>query len=495
VSEVVLCDRVIGAGCYRYLPFDVPVGVSRIDVNLRADRPAMLGLGLFDTRGCGHGSPGFRGVTGAERRDVFIGIREATPGFVPGLIPAGRWTVIVPVFLAILPTCVRVEIRMEHGPAVEPLRPGPLPGVVRAAPGWYRGDLHCHTEASSDAWSTGSALTPAGWADQARSLGLDFLALTDHNVVSQNHALARAAGDGVLLLAGEEVTSPFYGHATVSGIEADQWFDFRQSPCWLPLPTHGARIEALLDAVRQAGGYLAAAHPTMSFMSWQFLGDGLARRSARPDGFEVWNGRWRINDELALRVWHRLLCAGWQLAANGGSDLHGTLAEAGLAPGVPTTVVYASALARRPVVDAVRAGRSYLTSRPDGVELYLTASGPGGQETFTGGRIYAPAGTVVSVRVHVRRAGGMRLSLFDRKGSFATSTVASDDESIEAAVTMRTGDDFVRAEVRRSTPSGILPFASPAMEALTNPIRLHDSPPPAQIRPEFAPPIRDLTTF
>ena len=42
--------------------------------------------------------------------------------------------------------------------------------------------------------------------------------------------------DGVLLLAGEEVTNYFHGHATVSGIQPGEWFDFRQSPFGLPCP-------------------------------------------------------------------------------------------------------------------------------------------------------------------------------------------------------------------------------------------------------------------
>lgn len=487
--EVVLHTRVAGAGGIRYLPFDVPEGVVGLDVTLTADRSALLGLGLFDPRGCDHGSPGFRGMTGAERREVFLGLREATPGFVPGPLPAGRWTVMVPVFLAVLPTRLTVRIRMPRGRGGEPARPGPLPGVVRDRPGWYRGDLHCHTEASSDAWATGSALTPAGWADQARALGLDYLAMTDHNVISQNHDLARDSGDGVLLLAGEEVTSYFHGHATVAGIEPDQWFDFRQSPFGLALPTRGARIETLVDAVREAGGYLAAAHPMTPFISWQFLADGIARPSARPHGFEVWNGRWQAHNEVALRVWHRLLCAGWDVVANGGSDLHGTRAEAGLTPGVPTTVVYAPALARHAVVGAVRAGRSYLTSRPDGPEVYLTAAGPEGQHTFTGGRIHALPGSVVVVRARARGAGGMRLSLITRHGRLAGTTLASDDETLETILTMGDADDIVRAEVRRSPrtrPWSAL--ATPAMEAMTNPIRLCNAPVPPGTLPEFAPP-------
>ncbi|HEY6798830.1 MAG TPA: CehA/McbA family metallohydrolase [Kineosporiaceae bacterium] len=488
--EVVVRDRVFGAGGYRYLPFEVPPGVGRITVGLEADRPVLLGLGLFDARGSGHGSPGFRGISGTERREVVVGLREATPGFLPGPVPPGRWTVIVPVFLAAVPARIRVRIRMERGRPDEPSGPGPspgrLPGAVRTTPGWYRGDLHCHTEASSDAWATGAALTPAGWADLARGLGLDFLAMTDHNVVSQNHQLARDAGEGVLLLAGEEVTSYFHGHATVSGVEPDDWFDFRLSPFGLPLPSRGARIETLLDGVRASGGFVAAAHPMMPFLSWQFLADGLARPSARPDALEVWNGRWQVHNELAVRVWHRLLCRGWRIAATGGSDLHGTLAPAGLGPGVPTTVVHAAALERGRLVEALRAGRCFITSRPDGPELYLTAAGPGGQQTFTGGTLHAHPGDVVQVRVLARRAGGMRLTVLNRRGPCVSVGPASDEETVEVPLTVGTTDDFVRVELRRAATSW-LP-GPPPMEALTNPIHLTLGGPVAATPPELAPP-------
>jgi predicted metal-dependent phosphoesterase TrpH len=485
--EVVLADRVFGAAGYRYLPFDVPPGVTKLDLAVQVGRGAVIGIGLFDPRGHGYGSQGFRGMAGAERREIFVGLREATPGFVPGPLPAGRWTVIMPVYVAVLPTLVTVRIRMEQGPPSHVSKPGPLPGVVRAEPGWYRGDLHCHTVASTDAWATGAALSTSGWADQARELGLDFLALTDHNVVSQNHDLARDAGRGVLLLAGEEVTSPIHGHATVCGIEADQWLDFRVTPRWLPRLREGGRIEELVAAARDAGGYIAAAHPTTPLMSWQFLADGLTRPGARPDGLEVWNGRWNRLNELSLRLWHRLLCAGWQVVANGGSDLHGLDTEVGLGPGTPTTIAYASELGRSALVETVRAGRSFVTARPDGVEIYLTARSPHGQETFTGGRIQAPEGTAVAVRALVRGAGGMRLTLVHRAGTLATAAVRSDEEIVEACLPLGSGDDFVRAEVRRGqglrTPA-VLPAR---MEALTNPIWLIEGPVPTRWLSEFAP--------
>ena len=106
------------------------------------------------------------------------------------------------------------------------------------------------------------------------------------------------------------------------------------------------------------GAYVSAAHPLVPTMPWQFLIDGAFDVAARTDGFEVWNGPWQVNEEVALRAWDHLLGEGWDIAANGGSDLHATDNVRGYAVGLPTTVVYAAQLARDAVIDAARSGRS-----------------------------------------------------------------------------------------------------------------------------------------
>src|SRR5512135_2968138 len=47
-----LTGRVAGSGTYVYLPFQVPAGVTRLDVAMtKADPNAKIGIGLFDQRG------------------------------------------------------------------------------------------------------------------------------------------------------------------------------------------------------------------------------------------------------------------------------------------------------------------------------------------------------------------------------------------------------------------------------------------------------------
>lgn len=484
-----LTATLFGTGWYKRLPFSVPDGVHRIDVTMaKSSRQAALGIGLFDASGAGYQSGGFRGIYGEERSSFFVSSSAASEGFVPGPMPAGTWTVLVPVFRALVPTRVTVTVRMSFEPDGFPFEPGPLPGVVVDAPGWYRGDLHCHTTASSDSWATGSGLTPAQWAHACRAVGLDYVAMTDHNVISQNYFLARDAGADVLLIAGEEMTNWFHGHATVSGLDVGQWLDFRQSPVGLPLPSGGARIDDALALAEEMGAYVAAAHPMAGPLSWQFLPQAMLRPRARTHGFEVWTGPWQRDDEASLAAWDRMLRRGWRTVANGGSDLHGTANDNGFAVGKPTTVVYAPRLAQPDVIGALRAGRCFVTRGPDSVEVYLTATRPG-QETYVGGTVYGGTGDPVTVRARVRRAAGMRLTLVAQGAKVLSQKLDGDDVTVEVTVPVPRRGGYVRAEVRGShrPQPGNWRASERDMEAFTNPIWLVVGDPPPGYVAEQAP--------
>src|SRR6266487_516475 len=80
-------DRCVSA--WHYLPVDVPPGTSAIAVELDYDRAgAVLDLGCF-------GPAGFRGWSGGARRSFVIGALSATPGYLPGELEPGTWTVVL----------------------------------------------------------------------------------------------------------------------------------------------------------------------------------------------------------------------------------------------------------------------------------------------------------------------------------------------------------------------------------------------------------------
>ena len=480
-QSLTLTAPVVGTGSYAELAFDVPPGVRRIDVAMtKSDSRAALGVGLFDARGAGYQSDGFRGIYGEERSSFFVSTAAASTAFVPGDMPAGVWTVLVPVFHAPDPTLVTVQVSMSFAAQGSPFRPGAAPGVVLDRPGWYRGDLHCHTDASSDAWSSGSAMTPAQWAAACRQAGLDFVAMTDHNVISQNYFLARDAGADVLLMPGEEMTNWFHGHATVSGMDVGQWFDFRQTPLALPLPTGGARISEFISLAQSMGAYVSAAHPLAAYLSWQFAGDAEVDPSSRTHGHEVWTGPWQADDEASLAAWDAMLVKGWRTVANGGSDLHGVQNSGGFAVGKPTTVVYADRLSTSAVVAALKAGRCFISRAPDGVELYLGANRPG-QQAYVGGEVYGAIGDLVTVTARVRRAGGMTLAFVSQGVQVGTVLLRSDDETAQVTVPIPAGGGYVRAKVRgQARPNVANPAASEGdMEAISNPVFLVVGDPPS----------------
>ena len=137
-------------------------------------------------------------------------------------------------------------------------------------------------------------------------------------------------------------------------------------------------------------------------LGWLDTPTGLLSALPAVDRLVALVGDW--HQGAALVAWDRMLRHGWSTVANGGSDLHG-LDDQGGAVGKPTTVVYARRLAQSDVVEALRAGRSFVTRSPDGVEVYLTATRPG-QETYVGGRVYGDVGLVVARVLNTAHFGG-----------------------------------------------------------------------------------------
>jgi hypothetical protein len=289
----------------------------------------------------------------------------------------------------------------------------------------------------------------------------------------------------------ESVTNWFFGHATVSGIDVDAWLDFRQTPDAMPQQPNGARIEGFIAAATEMGAYVAAAHPSFPGLKWQFA-DEMARPAARTTGYELWTGSYGPDDEQSVAAWDTMLRKGWRVWANGGSDLHGVASgrATGFRAGTPTTVVHADSLSTKGVIGALRAGRSFVTRRPDGAEIYLTATRPGGQAAIVGGDVYGAAGDPVAVTVRVRRGGGLRAILLTQAGTLSTTPLTTDDQTLEATVPIPPGGGFVRVEVRGNGHTyADLPLAAEGdMEALTNPIFLNVGDPPAGYRAMTAPP-------
>jgi hypothetical protein len=335
---------------YRYLPFDVPAGAAGITVSLDYDRTrGVIDLGLIDP-------VRFRGWSGGRRSRISVAPEGATPGYHAGELPSGAWSVILGLH-RIPPEGLEYEVVVELGPVdIEPPTPPlarperPPRRVVPAAAGrrWLAGDLHAHTVHSD------GLLTIDELASLARSRGLDYLAVTDHNTTSHHGALPEAAARlDIVLVPGQEVTTD-EGHANCFGDTG--WIDFRRpSDDWL-------------TSAEAGGGLLSINHPLAGDCRWR------RPLSRRPPLAEVWHSSWDRGAPLPLAWW-----AGWGSGfAIGGSDFH-QVGKDGL-PGQPTTWVEAE---DEDVLGALAAGRIAISAEPfgpllirhDGELLALEADG------------------------------------------------------------------------------------------------------------------------
>ncbi len=366
--------------CKRYIPheFVVPANCGRIDIDFhyapqRVQRiKNLLTLTVFDP----HGFRGARHRSGTTHH-VTLSATEATPGYFPGPLPAGTWTVEVDTHMVMPGETVSytLDVTLAAGAtgADAPLRRRP-PVIARPQPGWYRGDLHTHSD-HSDAHD----FPVADLLRLARDAGLDFVFLTDHNTVSGLPEMDASASETLLSAGGMELTT-YYGHALCLG--AREWVDWRIRPG----DDDMARVAA---AAYARGQVFVIAHPQAdgepgcTGCAWRFgeMMPGNAR------AVEVWNGPWGCdsNNEKALALWYDWLNQGLRLAATAGSDAHG---PRDYASGPGFNVIYAEALSEAALLEGVLTGRLYLSSGP---QLTFQAQSGDGAAWTIGDTVTQPA--------------------------------------------------------------------------------------------------------
>ncbi|GAB3995431.1 hypothetical protein GCM10029992_12650 [Glycomyces albus] len=212
-------------------------------------------------------------------------------------------------------------------------------------------------------------MTAAEAAAEARAARLDFIAVTEHNRADTHGEWSEHAGDDLLIILGQEVTTRT-GHWLALGQPPNQSLERRYG-------VRDDRIRSELRRVREAGGLCVAAHPYAPYPSGQLM-----YPFDEFDAVEVWNGlwssdlEWNADNEAALAEWGRGLASGiggggW-LPAVGNSDAHLTGQV-----GVPHTVVFAGELSAEAILAGVRAGRSWIAGS-DEVDLSLEVTTEGG---------------------------------------------------------------------------------------------------------------------
>jgi hypothetical protein len=438
---------------WHLVPFEVPAGTTRITVDFdytTRDEHTTIDLGLLGPDGF-RGQDGFRGWSGGNKRTFTIATTDATPSYLPGPLQPGTWNLLLGI------PNIRGDTRAEYTASVrfEPSEPGagpPAGPVLRATPGWYRGDLHMHT-----AHSDGSCLSrrqqrvpcPVFLTAQAASeRGLDFIAITDHNTNSQAAAMRELQPyfDDLLLLSGREITT-FQGHANLFGTFAA--LDFRVGshdvPDWNTLLAGTARI----------GGIVSINHPVRP-SGEQCMGCGWSAQGqldyGRIQAVEVVNGPDADTPFSGIPFWERLLNRGYRLTALGGSDNHDATAQNNSgAIGTPTTVIYADELSQAGIISAIRRGRIFIDvagTRERALDLTAVA---GEHTAHMGDTLEVRRGTRIRLEGSVQHVAGGALGVIvdgRRVPLLRNSYIDSVTHSFEFTWRVPGGRHWLRVEAR-----------------------------------------------
>lgn len=330
------------ANRYLSVPFEVS-GHGAVEITLAYDQVgAVVDLGCEDP-------VRFRGWSGAARKRFAITDTSATPGYEPGPLPDGTWSVLLGLH-EVPARGVDVEITIttydnprdavvETSPPA-PRRPTGPRASSRDLPAldgltWFAGDFHSHSTHSD------GDLSLEELATQAATAGLDFLAVTDHNTVS-HHAHLPGISDhyDLTLLPGQEMTT-HRGHANAFGDIG--WIDFREP------------ADRWVQEVRDRDGLMSVNHPLDGDCSW------LHPLAELPPALELWHIGWFRNlDSTApwafLRRWRS------DVILLGGSDFHHHRHH--YLPGTPTTWVAAVDRSPEAILEATKAGRTSISILP-----------------------------------------------------------------------------------------------------------------------------------
>ncbi|MBE1442326.1 CehA/McbA family metallohydrolase [Paenibacillus sp. OAS669] len=313
-------------GMYIEIPFDVPEHAEELSVAYSVDSfgetRAVIDLGVRDTERV-------RGWSGGARREFRIGLEKATPGYMPGKLSPGSWAVLHNAYRVPEEGC-QVTVTVE---------------VLLSAPRWLKGDLHTHSVHSDGSYSLEEN------AAIMERLGCDFIAMTDHNTISQNQAYPRHTS--VVMIPGMEFTTN-HGHSNFLGI-ADPLDDFRVRD--------RADVDDRIRMAQERGARIVLNHPHCEFCPWEW---GF---NIDFDWFEVWNGPWTDRNAQALQWWQEQLADGRRITAVGGSDVHRP--DKYVKHAMPCTWVYAETKTGEGILKGIDRGHVCISYAPEGPFIEL----------------------------------------------------------------------------------------------------------------------------
>ena len=336
---------------YLKLPFDVPPGTERIEVEYDYKRFSeetvpggssrrevnIVDLGIYDEENT------LRGWSGSNRRSVFISSVNASPGYRSGIIKAGKWAVSLGLYK--IENEVNVGVSIKLFPAERKL---------------HCGDLHIHTTNSDGSYDPSFVISSSEMA------GLNFLSMTDHNTTTQYSQTGFP--ENITIIPGVEFTN-YRGHANFF------FTDKNNIPNEDYLANSFEEMASLFRRVKASGGLISINHPISSY-PWDFGYENFPF-----DMLEIWNGPMRKCNMDSIELWNEMLCSGKRISAVAGSDLHAN--SLGASFGNPCTMVFSENALPADLLANLYAGHSCLSFAPSGPQLHFDIDGCGSGDEIT----------------------------------------------------------------------------------------------------------------
>ncbi len=376
-----------------------------------------------------------------EIRDITV--KENTETFLPVTLLEGT---VGPLVLRDFDSdCDLVIDRAEIEAGTDPYNPIEVPGkktipikdiVLSEKPGWYKGELCAFSKYSIGKESVGELIK------RAERENLDFLAITDVNTL-------------------KSIEDPEYHSDKLVLIPAMKWGNDKMGYALIycprtPLDTPTTIPEAQAECLRvQAqGGIFAIAHPCFPIGYWQW---GLNFYNA----IQVWCREWRGIPPLTLEKlddwlkekkeekfvysiaaavnesnWSTLSANAqatrfWDYETARGAVACGIAGSHSSSPNVPLgrpiTYVWAEKKSLLAILDGIRMGRTYISSGPDGPQLYFFA------DSLADDKIDVGIGGIVPLELDIRfvaivkKAKGKKLEVLFNGLPIVAKTIESDD--------------------------------------------------------------------
>lgn len=322
-------------GTYFPVAFNVPAGVESLIISYEYRRIAshkeaidspvnIVDLGVLNAADV------FLGWSGSSRRQIEIGEFSSTPGYLHQPINEGPWSVLIGAY-KIQSSGLSVHYRVEF--------------IMKKAR-WLYGDIHMHSTASDGKLDRTQVIA------KAKKIGLDFIAITDHNNYSENLVLPRISG--LTLIPGVEWTH-YQGHMNFYGTSVPFSNSF--------VVNNESEMKRLIQKAKELGTIISVNHPKDRYCPYLWADDECF------DMLEVWNGPMRSDNVKALNWWIDFLNKGRRIPIVGGSDFHRNRNIVRM--GNPITAVYAKSPSPDDTLKALLAGHSYVTSSLKGPRLEL----------------------------------------------------------------------------------------------------------------------------